>query len=174
MNTFKRGDSVKWRGGVGFTVTKTDSCFVYNNGAAYYYSDCTFISNPEIISLLQAGKKFEAIKLYRTITGLGLKEAKDAVEVLDAGLPQEQTLGDILSIALKRRAESLYGSTIVVRYDIGKGYRPNDKPVVHNSLTEATKEAERLAKANPGVRFDTFTLATSSIATAPVVTTVSA
>lgn len=70
-----------------------------------------------------------------------------------------------------------YAPTIVVRYDAGKGYRPNDKPRVHNNVAEATAEAERLAKANPGVKFDTFTLVTSSVATAPVeatVTTVSA
>ncbi len=58
--------------------------------------------------------------------------------------------------------------TIVVRHDVGNGYRPNDKPRVHNSVAEATAEAVRLAKANPGVKFDTFTLATSSVATKPV------
>ena len=29
---------------------------------------------------LQSGNKIEAIKLYRELTGAGLKEAKDAVE----------------------------------------------------------------------------------------------
>jgi hypothetical protein len=64
--------------------------------------------------------------------------------------------------------------TIVVRRDPGKGYRPNDNPRVHNSVAEATKEAERLAKANPGVEFATFSLASTSTATAPTVTTVAA
>jgi ribosomal protein L7/L12 len=36
----------------------------------------------QIILLMQAGKKIEAIKLYRQETGSGLKEAKDAVEAL--------------------------------------------------------------------------------------------
>jgi ribosomal protein L7/L12 len=39
-------------------------------------------------NLALEGKKIEAIKLYREMTGLGLKEAKDAVEgmeVDDAG-----------------------------------------------------------------------------------------
>ena len=36
--------------------------------------------------LLTAGNKIEAIKLYREATGLGLKEAKDAVEALEAAL----------------------------------------------------------------------------------------
>lgn len=34
----------------------------------------------EIASLLEQGRKIEAIKLYRKQTGAGLKEAKDAVE----------------------------------------------------------------------------------------------
>lgn len=37
---------------------------------------------PEIIDLIQRGNKLEAIKLYREHTGVGLKEAKDAVEDL--------------------------------------------------------------------------------------------
>ena len=32
------------------------------------------------------GRKIEAIKLYRTMAGLGLKEAKDAVEELEKSL----------------------------------------------------------------------------------------
>ncbi|WP_327355725.1 ribosomal protein L7/L12 [Streptomyces sp. NBC_01304] len=34
----------------------------------------------EVIALAQAGKKIPAIKLYRELTGAGLKDAKDAVE----------------------------------------------------------------------------------------------
>jgi ribosomal protein L7/L12 len=36
-------------------------------------------------SLLADGQKLEAIKLYRAETGLGLAEAKDAVEAIEAG-----------------------------------------------------------------------------------------
>ncbi|MGN9755770.1 ribosomal protein L7/L12 [Streptomyces sp. SD31] len=36
----------------------------------------------EVLALLRNGKKIEAIKVYREITGEGLKEAKDAVERL--------------------------------------------------------------------------------------------
>ena len=36
----------------------------------------------EIVGLLEGGKKIEAIKLYRERTGVGLKEAKDAVEAV--------------------------------------------------------------------------------------------
>lgn len=38
----------------------------------------------ELVGLLEAGKKIEAIKLYRRHTGAGLKEAKDAVEAVAA------------------------------------------------------------------------------------------
>ena len=38
------------------------------------------IEDPRLVELLQSGKKIEAIKLYRELTGAGLKEAKDAVE----------------------------------------------------------------------------------------------
>jgi ribosomal protein L7/L12 len=36
-------------------------------------------------NLALEGKKIEAIKLYRQTTGLGLKEAKDAVEAMERG-----------------------------------------------------------------------------------------
>ncbi|MGA2059589.1 MAG: hypothetical protein ABSG67_03835 [Thermoguttaceae bacterium] len=36
----------------------------------------------QILGLLRAGKKMDAIKLHRIKTGSGLKEAKDAVELL--------------------------------------------------------------------------------------------
>jgi ribosomal protein L7/L12 len=44
----------------------------------------------EIAGLLAAGNKIEAIKRYREITGLGLKEAKDAVEAMAEGRPVRQ------------------------------------------------------------------------------------
>jgi hypothetical protein len=36
----------------------------------------------EILDALQRGEKIEAIKLYREVTGVGLKEAKDFVDEL--------------------------------------------------------------------------------------------
>lgn len=38
----------------------------------------------EIVSLLEQGKKIQAVKLYRERTGVGLKEAKDAVDAIAA------------------------------------------------------------------------------------------
>jgi len=39
-------------------------------------------ADAEVAKLAAAGKKIEAIKLHREITGVGLKEAKDYVESL--------------------------------------------------------------------------------------------
>jgi ribosomal protein L7/L12 len=45
--------------------------------------------------LLHQGQKIEAIKLYRERTGVGLKEAKDAVEAIQRGeRPQDQAASD--------------------------------------------------------------------------------
>jgi ribosomal protein L7/L12 len=43
----------------------------------------------EILNAILAGKKIEAIKLYRAATGQGLKEAKDFVDQLEAALRKE-------------------------------------------------------------------------------------
>ena len=39
-------------------------------------------SFPDVVAALRAGAKIQAIKHYRIATGVGLKEAKDAVEAL--------------------------------------------------------------------------------------------
>ncbi len=47
------------------------------------------ISDEQISSLsacILRGRKIEAIKLYREMTGLGLKESKDAIEELEQSL----------------------------------------------------------------------------------------
>lgn len=43
----------------------------------------------EMMRLIQANQKIEAIKLYRETFGVGLKEAKDAVDALAAGRPAQ-------------------------------------------------------------------------------------
>ena len=40
-------------------------------------------ADDEVIALLNSGNKIEAIKVYRERTGLGLKEAKDAVDAIE-------------------------------------------------------------------------------------------
>jgi len=39
----------------------------------------------DLLPLVQADNKIEAIKRYRERTGLGLKEAKDAIDRLESG-----------------------------------------------------------------------------------------
>ena len=46
----------------------------------------------EIAGLLRAGKKINAIKAYREVTGASLAEAKDAVERLDMALRMYGTM----------------------------------------------------------------------------------
>ena len=41
---------------------------------------------PDVVDALNSGQLIVAIKLYREHTGVGLKEAKDAVEALARGL----------------------------------------------------------------------------------------
>lgn len=43
-------------------------------------------ADPQIEALLRAGQKIDAIKLYRQNYGVGLKEAKDAVDVVESRL----------------------------------------------------------------------------------------
>jgi ribosomal protein L7/L12 len=40
--------------------------------------------DPRLTELIQSGDKIQAIKLYRELTGVGLAEAKDAVERLES------------------------------------------------------------------------------------------
>ena len=43
-------------------------------------------ADPEIEALLRAGKKIDAIKLYRQNYGVDLKDAKDAVDAVESRL----------------------------------------------------------------------------------------
>jgi ribosomal protein L7/L12 len=48
------------------------------------YSDTPEAKNKEIIDLIKKGNKLEAIKVYREIFNVGLAEAKDEVEKMEA------------------------------------------------------------------------------------------
>ena len=60
---------------------------------AYAFGVSTGLSLEQVNALkkitdqIQAGRKIEAIKVYRQAFGVGLKEAKDAVEAIEAGRP---------------------------------------------------------------------------------------
>ena len=38
------------------------------------------VNNPQLQAALRSGNKIEAIKIYRELTGVGLAEAKDAID----------------------------------------------------------------------------------------------
>lgn len=40
---------------------------------------------PEVLELVRAGRRIDAIKLYRQRTGATLKESKDAVDAMEGG-----------------------------------------------------------------------------------------
>jgi ribosomal protein L7/L12 len=44
------------------------------------------IEGDVIVTLIQSGKKIQAIKAYRQATGVGLKDAKDAVEKIERNM----------------------------------------------------------------------------------------
>lgn len=50
------------------------------------------ISDEDIKTALRAGQKIEAIKLYRQRSGATLKDAKTAVEAMDAGMGNARTV----------------------------------------------------------------------------------
>ena len=70
----------------------------------------------QILLLMQAGKKIEAIKIYRQETGSGLKEAKDAVEALAAGRPLARRSGKSVEI-LGVDPTSLEGQVLTLMRD---------------------------------------------------------
>ncbi|MDQ3004510.1 MAG: hypothetical protein M3R47_03895 [Chloroflexota bacterium] len=57
----------------------------------YTYLNTTYFENPEagdvkVIEILKKGSKIEAIKIYREMYNVGLAEAKQAAELLEARL----------------------------------------------------------------------------------------
>ena len=93
----------------------------------------------EVVELVRAGNKLEAIKLYREIAGKDLKESKDAVEAIAAGRPFELNLDSQVSfgggsfpqpaITVDARGSKLglwlgCGITVIVLFIIGSALLP--------------------------------------------------
>jgi large subunit ribosomal protein L7/L12 len=73
-----------------------------------------------IVALIEGGKKIEAIKLYRQTTGVGLKEAKDAVEAIAAarGITSKAgCLGVVLLLVSLCLAATLFAGELTVHGD---------------------------------------------------------
>lgn len=54
--------------------------FLYRHLGVTFIEDTRPGDNPEVVAALRANNMIEAIKVYRGITGVGLAEAKSAVE----------------------------------------------------------------------------------------------
>ncbi|HMR63035.1 MAG TPA: ribosomal protein L7/L12 [Anaerolineae bacterium] len=67
----------------------------------------------QIMAHLQAGRKIEAIKLYRSLTGQGLKEAKEAVEQLERGQPVVIHSGPIQTSSIQVKVSPETAKTVV-------------------------------------------------------------
>lgn len=74
--------------GVGLKEAK-DAVEAMERGEEVPVARAPAVSAPaaSVQDLLRSGRKIEAIKLYREQSGLGLKEAKDAVEAMERGDP---------------------------------------------------------------------------------------
>jgi ribosomal protein L7/L12 len=96
--------------------------------------------NGRVIALVRDGRKIEAIKLYRDLTGAGLKEAKDAVEALerDGSLPvtHDAARGDDPDVLELLRAGQKIRAIKLYRDKTGAG------------LAEAKNAVETLARKN--------------------------
>jgi ribosomal protein L7/L12 len=62
----------------------------------------------EVVELARSGKKIEAIKRYRQLTGLGLKESKDAVDALVAGQPITVTTGSVTGLLSEQEDQAAF------------------------------------------------------------------
>jgi len=67
-------------------IAKLESqmAFIFKHQGINYREEPNQVVSPEIINLMRQGKKIQAIKLYRQETGVGLREAKEFVESLEA------------------------------------------------------------------------------------------
>jgi ribosomal protein L7/L12 len=91
-----------------------------------------------IVAALKAGNKIEAIKLCRTATGMGLAEAKDFVERMEAS-PDAPPSPAPEAGALSPVAELLFKGEKIAAIKL---YREQVKPGI--GLKEAKEEVERL------------------------------
>ncbi len=74
------------RTGVGLKEAK-QAVELLTEGATHTQQERHYVDSDELQRLLRANHKIEAIKLYREHTGSTLKEAKEAVEWLQAQIP---------------------------------------------------------------------------------------
>src|SRR5262245_30234534 len=71
-----------------------------------------------VLDLMRAGQKIEAIKIYRTETGAGLKEAKDAVEALarQHGIPVSSGCGGAAAVLVASLTLFALASAVLISF----------------------------------------------------------
>jgi ribosomal protein L7/L12 len=107
-----------------------------------------------LLLLMQAGKKIEAIKLYREETRIGLKEAKDTVEALAAGQPIARKSGELVK-NIGVDPNSLEGQVLALMRDQKKIWAIKlYREQTGVGLKQAKDAVEALA-ANHGIRTQT-------------------
>jgi hypothetical protein len=74
----------------------------------------------EVVNAIVTGRKIEAIKLYRQYSGLGLKQAKDAVEELEKKL-QKELPGIASSEGIAGKQQGTKSTNAVPGVQAGKG-----------------------------------------------------
>ncbi|MBV6451348.1 MAG: 50S ribosomal protein L7/L12 [Anaerolineales bacterium] len=83
--------------GVGLAEAKRAIETMFQNEIMKPPADVRSYDNPvlesKIRSLLAKGKKIDAVKIYSEEYGVGLKEAKDAVERIEATMPRDSAQG---------------------------------------------------------------------------------
>ncbi len=106
-------------------------------------------AEPDVVyhvkQLLEAGNKIEAIKLYRQATGLGLKEAKDAVEAIEAGQPVSLT--NIMNAAANADAPQSQAMLLAVKALLQAGNKIEAIKVYRQFMGVGLKEARDAVEA---------------------------
>lgn len=119
------------------------------------------------IAALRDGHVIEAIKIVREQTGLGLTEAKDAVDAHLAGAPAHRTADPAASIPLQAigmlEAGNLIGAIKATRASAGLGLK-DTKQIVDRYLESHPAIRERFAAAAAGKRSEVVRIAVAIIA----------
>ncbi len=103
----------------------------------------------EVAQLVKAGKKIEAIKLYRELTGVGLKEAKDAVEQLAEGkfVQVSQTITRTRTTRAILNPDASQAALAEVRHLMNAGHKIEAIKVYRQHFGVGLKEAKDAVEA---------------------------
>lgn len=103
----------------------------------------------EVIDLINSGNKIEAIKILREITGMGLKEAKDAVESGTVSKPEKDT--DVIlseKVLDKLREGKKIDAIRILREETGLGLKDSKELVEYglDSYPDVKQQFEAISR----------------------------